>query len=71
MTEFLNKVFCKSSQDMAEVPDGSVDLVLTSPPYFNIKDYAKNGYQSQKHSNTNNGDLGAINEYESFIIFLN
>lgn len=67
MANFLNKVFCKSSQNMAEVPDGSIDLVLTSPPYFNIKDYAKNGYQSQKHSNTNNGDLGAIDNYENFI----
>ncbi len=26
--------FFKSAEEMAEVPDGSVDLVVTSPPYW-------------------------------------
>ena len=30
---------------MTAVPDGCVDLVVTSPPYFNVKDYSKDGYQ--------------------------
>lgn len=29
---------------MCEVSECSVDLIITSPPYFNIKDYAKNGF---------------------------
>ncbi|BBM88471.1 DNA methylase [Spirochaetota bacterium] len=29
----LNKVFCKSSEKLAEVPDASVHLMVTSPPY--------------------------------------
>ena len=46
----MNKIFYKSSQNMNEVSDCSVDLIITSPPYFNIKDYAKNGYQNYIHS---------------------
>lgn len=29
----LNKIFLKSSENMSEVPDKSVDLIVTSPPY--------------------------------------
>ncbi|MGH1602892.1 hypothetical protein ACRBDH_06040 [Helicobacter pylori] len=46
----INKVFYHSSTNMNEVPDNSVDLNITSPPYFNIKDYAKNGTQDLQHS---------------------
>lgn len=31
--EFLNEIFCKSSEHMDELPDNSVHLVVTSPPY--------------------------------------
>lgn len=30
---FLNKIFCKSSEHMEELPDYSVHLMVTSPPY--------------------------------------
>lgn len=33
------KVYIKSSQDMSEVPSGSVNLIITSPPYWSLKDY--------------------------------
>lgn len=46
----MNTIFYKSSQNMSEVSDCSVDLIITSPPYFNIKDYSKDGYQNVKHS---------------------
>jgi len=36
----LNIVYYKNSQRMNEVADNSVDLIITSPPYFNIKDYS-------------------------------
>ena len=36
MSDFLNKVFYKDSRKMSELPDNSVHLVVTSPPYFNI-----------------------------------
>jgi len=39
--EFLNKIFCKSSESMSELPDNSVHLVVTSPPYNVGKEYDK------------------------------
>lgn len=52
---------------MSEVADSSVDLIITSPPYFNIKDYAKDGYQNEKHSQSKIGDLGALKDYKTYI----
>lgn len=43
-------VFYKSSLNMSEIADLSVDLIITSPPYYNIKDYSKDGYQTTRHS---------------------
>lgn len=63
----LNQVLYKSSTNMYEVLNNSVDLIITSPPYFNIKDYSKNGYQNTKHSKSNREDLGAFDNYEEYI----
>ncbi len=35
----LNRIFCKSSEDMSELPDNSVHLMITSPPYNVAKEY--------------------------------
>ncbi len=35
----MNCLFHKSCEHMDEIPDGSVDLVVTSPPYWNAIDY--------------------------------
>jgi len=35
----LNKIFCKSSESMSELPDNSVHLMITSPPYNVAKEY--------------------------------
>src|SRR3989344_2702493 len=35
----LNRVFCKSSEKMRELPDNSVHLMVTSPPYNVGKEY--------------------------------
>ncbi len=32
-------IYIKSSQDMSDVKDSSVNLVITSPPYWTLKDY--------------------------------
>lgn len=40
--EYLDRVFCKSSEAMAELPDSSVHLVVTSPPYNVGKEYDRN-----------------------------
>ncbi|RLA97071.1 MAG: site-specific DNA-methyltransferase [Deltaproteobacteria bacterium] len=38
-SEFLDKIFCKSSEKMEELPDNSVHLMVTSPPYNVGKEY--------------------------------
>jgi len=40
--ENINKVFCKSSEIMEELPDNSVHLMVTSPPYNVGKEYDEN-----------------------------
>lgn len=37
--ERLNKIYCKSSESMDEIPDYSVHLMVTSPPYNVKKEY--------------------------------
>ena len=37
--KYLNKIFCKSSESMSELPDNSVHLMITSPPYNVAKEY--------------------------------
>ena len=34
-----NIFYHKSSEKMKEVDDSSIRLIVTSPPYFNAKDY--------------------------------
>lgn len=65
-----NIVYYKSSTNMKEILNNSVDLIVTSPPYFNIKDYSKDGYQKKKISNSQIDDVGAINNYNEYILKL-
>lgn len=51
-TQHLDRIFCKSSEKMEELPDNSVHLVVTSPPYNVGKEYDK--------------DL-TLNEYREFL----
>jgi DNA modification methylase len=37
--EYVDKIFCKSSESMAELPDHSIHLMVTSPPYNVGKEY--------------------------------
>jgi site-specific DNA-methyltransferase (adenine-specific) len=39
LPEYLDKIFCKSSEKMEELPDNSVHLMVTSPPYNVGKEY--------------------------------
>jgi len=65
--EYLNKVFFKDSRNMNELPDRSVHLIVTSPPYFNIKDYSLDGYQVKKRTERAQGQLGDISVYTEYI----
>ena len=64
---YLDRVFYKNSQNMQEIPDCVVDLIVTSPPYFNIKDYSLDGYQITNHSQKNEAQLGDLDNYSTFI----
>lgn len=44
------------ARDLSEIPDSSVHLVVTSPPYWTLKEYAGS-----------RGQLGDIEDYESFL----
>ena len=35
----INKIYCKSSEKMSELPDSSIHLMVTSPPYNVKKEY--------------------------------
>lgn len=66
LLEHENKVFYKSATNMSELPDGSVDLIITSPPYFNIKDYnegTNKSFQTKKKRN----DIGSISNVEKYL----
>lgn len=66
-SNFLNQVFYKDAQSMSEIPDEVVDLVVTSPPYFNIKDYSKDGYQQNTREEKHREQIGDSADYNSFI----
>lgn len=38
----LDQIFCRTAENMAELPDNSVHLMVTSPPYNVGKDYDEN-----------------------------
>ena len=40
--ETINRIFCKSSESMDDLPDNSVHLMITSPPYNVTKEYDNN-----------------------------
>ncbi|MEM3541489.1 MAG: site-specific DNA-methyltransferase [Candidatus Bilamarchaeaceae archaeon] len=58
-----NIVYFKSSTKMEEVDDNSVHLIVTSPPYFNIKDYSQNG----EHKDL---DVGSCKNYDEYLELL-
>jgi len=50
---------CADSRNLSFIPDESVQLVVTSPPYWTLKEYT-----------FNDGQLGAIEDYEEFLLEL-
>lgn len=35
-------IFCKSSVDMSEIPDGKINAIITSPVFYKLRTYSKN-----------------------------
>jgi site-specific DNA-methyltransferase (adenine-specific) len=54
-----HKIIIGDSRKMIELPDNSVHLIITSPPYWQLKDY---GVENQ---------IGFCDSYESYINNLN
>ncbi len=65
--DFIDKVFFSDSRKMKEIPDNSIQLIVTSPPYFNIKDYSLDGYQTTKTGKKETGQIGDIEEYQHYV----
>lgn len=49
-------LICGDSRRMDTIPDGSAHLIVTSPPYWTLKEYP-----------TRSGQLGLIKDYETFL----
>ena len=64
---FIDKVYYQSSENMDSIPDCSVDLIVTSPPYFNIKDYFKDGYQTETVTVAKDSDMGNMDSFDEYI----
>jgi site-specific DNA-methyltransferase (adenine-specific) len=52
----LHRLIQADARTMPFIPDASVHLIVTSPPYWNLKRY-----------NASAGQLGHINDYETFL----
>jgi len=57
------KIYCKDARKMSELKNGSVQLVITSPPYFDLKNY--------NEKDNHNNQLGSPKNYEDYIEGLN
>ncbi|MGB4511246.1 MAG: DNA methyltransferase, partial [Thermacetogeniaceae bacterium] len=42
LCEWADRIYCHTSEDMSHIPDESVALAFTSPPYNSGKDYDEN-----------------------------
>ena len=52
ISEFINKIHCGDCLDlMREMPDKSVDLTITSPPYDNLRDYKGYSFRFEETAN--------------------
>ena len=48
INKIKSKVVFDSAEQMSVIKDGTVDLMITSPPYWNLKDYFKDGQIGQE-----------------------
>lgn len=65
--QYINNVYFSDARKMRELPNESVQLIITSPPYFNIKDYSKDGHQKGIRGDKQLGQIGDIPEYKIYI----
>lgn len=61
----MDKLICGDSRNMKELKNESVHLIITSPPYFDLKNYRT----SENHDK--NDQLGSPTSYEDYMSNLN
>ena len=49
-----SKIIIGDCRNMAEISDNLIQLIVTSPPYFNVKNYEID-------------NIGSINDYETYL----
>ncbi len=64
--DYCDKVFCKSSECMNDLPDDSVGLTVTSPPYWNAIDYDRHSKNPDLNYRTRNYSVG-YEDYEEYL----
>lgn len=65
----MNKLFCHSSENMTELPDNSVSLTVTSPPYWNAIDYDLHSEDNKQNYRTRDYQNG-FSHYEDYLEWL-
>jgi DNA modification methylase len=62
-------IYCADAMNLGDfVEDGSIDLVITSPPYWDILTEARTAdYKEIRNYGDEAGDLGRIEDYQEFL----
>lgn len=55
-TQTLHRLIRGDARDLSKIPDASIHLVVTSPPYWNLKEYPQTP-----------GQIGNMDDYEAFL----
>ena len=63
----LDAVHFKDSRRMPEIDDESIALIVTSPPYWTVKDYSLDGYQRHQRHDRMDGQIGDIEDYQEYL----
>ena len=66
---YLDKLFCKSSERMDDLPDATVSLTVTSPPYWNAVDYDRHSDDPGVEYRTRQYSVG-FEEYQEYLDWL-
>jgi DNA modification methylase len=57
------RLYCKDSKNMSDLESGAVNLMITSPPYFDLKEYNKKDNHPEQ--------IGSISNYQDYVSNLN
>lgn len=69
MASYVNQVYHKSCEHMAELPDGVISLTVTSPPYWNAIDYDRHTQHAHEYYRTRSYAVGYV-AYDDYLGWL-